>query len=477
MQNNKNCSQFENQDNSDWPVFQTPKKNTNQSFWDKQPSLIFDQNQIIIQGCLNRIGKNKQIPKQYTFTLLNTGQLFYADKNQKGSIQLNLSILIKKIELTNQENQDNEKISAIRIERFLNCSIYIWNEDNSQNFEGFFQLEEKIDQGAFSSVFTVTSQLQGENNKQTFAAKVYSKNLQQKIPAQQMKDFIQTECQILKLVKCQYIVQLFEIIQLEDVVILILEYISGQTLHRLLQQNLVNELMCCEITYQILLGIKEIHHHGFVHRDIKLENIMISCQNPIQIKLIDFGFAEKINRNKLVTGSGTAGYLAPELFQLAPYTENCDIFSLGVLFYMLLCGKSPFCVQNNETLLEQNKNCNIQYLQEEWMNVSSSTKKIVQRLLDKDPLKRITISELKLLLEIHINNLRFNQANSRQALNQLQNCNNVIMQTQKLAIKTVTVNKKCDDDDILIEEKSIDNTNLINLKNSHQYYNKSKWIS
>lgn len=60
---------------------------------------------------------------------------------------------------------------------------------------------------------------------------------------------------------------------------------------------------------------------------------MISSLNPIEIKLIDFGFAEKINRNKLVNGSGTAGYIAPELFELSPYTENCDMFSLGVLLY------------------------------------------------------------------------------------------------------------------------------------------------
>lgn len=69
---------------------------------------------------------------------------------------------------------------------------------------------------------------------------------------------------------------------------------------------------------------------------------MISTLNPISIKLIDFGFAEKINRNKLVNGSGTAGYIAPELFQLAPYTENCDMFSLGILLYLSLSGNSPF---------------------------------------------------------------------------------------------------------------------------------------
>ncbi|CAD8081628.1 unnamed protein product [Paramecium primaurelia] len=478
MQSSTNYSQFEKKENIDWPIFQPAENINNLPFWDKRPYLSFEENQILIKGYLKRIGKNKQIPKAYMFILLKTGQLLYADRNQKGKIQLDLSIFLKKIELTYEENEDKQKIYAIRIERFQNCSIHIWNEDNFQNFEGFFQLQEKIDQGAFSSVFSVTSQFQQEEVKnQRFAAKVYSKSLLQKIPAQQMKDFINAECQILKIVKSQYIVQLFEIIQLEDVVILILEYVTGGTLYQIIQQNVLNELMSLEICYQILLAIKEVHHHGFVHRDIKLENIMISSLNPIEIKLIDFGFAEKINRNKLVNGSGTAGYIAPELFELSPYTENCDMFSLGVLLYQLLCGNSPFGTQNKEILLELNRTCNLQYLQKEWQNISSSTQKIVQKMLDKDPNKRITILELELLLEIHINNLRSNQANFRQALNQLQNCNNVMMQNQKTAIRLVSNNKKCDDDDMMIEEKSIDNTNLINLKNSQQYYNKSKWVS
>ena len=78
---------------------------------------------------------------------------------------------------------------------------------------------------------------------------------------------------------------------------------------------------------------------------------MIKSLNPIEIKLIDFGFAEKINRNKLLSGSGTAGYIAPELFELAPYTENCDMFSFGVLFYMLLSGRSPFGTKNIESII------------------------------------------------------------------------------------------------------------------------------
>lgn len=63
-----------------------------------------------------------------------------------------------------------------------------------------------------------------------------------------------------------------------------------------------------------------MHNNGFVHRDLKLENIMIESKDPLQIKLVDFGFAEEINENELISRSGTPGFLAPETFRGIPYT-------------------------------------------------------------------------------------------------------------------------------------------------------------
>lgn len=97
-----------------------------------------------------------------------------------------------------------------------------------------------------------------------------------------------------------------------------------------------------------LVIVLQYTRFGYVHRDIKLDNILIKSHAPLKIKIIDFGFAEKINRDKLVNGQGTAGYIAPELFDSSPYTENCEIFSLGILFFILLSGNSPFRSANYE---------------------------------------------------------------------------------------------------------------------------------
>ena len=80
----------------------------------------------------------------------------------------------------------------------------------------------------------------------------------------------------------------------------------------------------------------------YVHRDLKLENIMLENDEGYDVKLIDFGFAEKINNSKLVSRAGTPGFLPPELFKLRPYTAKGDMFSIGVILYCLLYGSTPF---------------------------------------------------------------------------------------------------------------------------------------
>jgi serine/threonine protein kinase len=76
--------------------------------------------------------------------------------------------------------------------------------------------------------------------------------------------------------------------------------------------------------------------HEYVHRDLKLENIMIESKETYLVKLVDFGFAERINYKELVSKAGTPGYIPPEIFKNQPYTSKGDIFSMGVIIYSVL---------------------------------------------------------------------------------------------------------------------------------------------
>ena len=98
-----------------------------------------------------------------------------------------------------------------------------------------------------------------------------------------------------------------------------------------------------------------------MHRDLKLENVMFVDKTVNDCKLIDFGFAEKINYEKLESRAGTPGFLPPELFKLHPYTEKGDIFSLGIILYCLISGYSPFKGKTYKDVLENNRKCAISY--------------------------------------------------------------------------------------------------------------------
>ena len=97
---------------------------------------------------------------------------------------------------------------------------------------------------------------------------------------------------------------------------------------------------------------------------------MLVNDKTLEIKLIDFGFAEKIVRDKLISRAGTPGFLPPELFQLQPFTDKGDIFSLGVIFYALINGSAPFKGGTYKDVLELNRKCDITYTKDIWKQYS-----------------------------------------------------------------------------------------------------------
>ena len=113
----------------------------------------------------------------------------------------------------------------------------------------------------------------------------------------------------------------------------------------LFQRNFnLGEERVCEIVYQMALGLKYLHSYGIVHRDLKLENVMMTDSSSTSVpKLVDFGLAKIIGPNEHTTEPfGTLGYVAPEILKKEPYTAQCDLWSLGCIVYALSSGSLPF---------------------------------------------------------------------------------------------------------------------------------------
>ena len=127
---------------------------------------------------------------------------------------------------------------------------------------------------------------------------------------------------------------------------MVLEYMRGQDLFDYFQKRdlSLKEERVKEIAYQIGLGLEYLHKYGIVHRDLKLENIMMTDSSDSACpKLVDFGLAKMMAPNQKASEPfGTVGYVAPEVLSKASYSFSIDLWSFGVIIYVLLCGCLPF---------------------------------------------------------------------------------------------------------------------------------------
>lgn len=146
---------------------------------------------------------------------------------------------------------------------------------------------------------------------------------------------------------------------------------------------------------QVVSSIAYCHAKGIVHRDLKAENVMLKDivdenSNEVQIKIIDFGISCKIEPNQTLTEAfGTPYYIAPEVIK-QNYNEKCDIWSIGVIFYIILCGYPPFRGRTREVLNEKILKGEYSFDEKEWENISNDCKDLIRQMLTMDVDKRIS---------------------------------------------------------------------------------------
>lgn len=145
---------------------------------------------------------------------------------------------------------------------------------------------------------------------------------------------------------------------------------------------------------QVISAIHYCHSKKIVHRDLKPENLLLDKDeaNP-KIKIIDFGTSQTFRSDQQMSQKfGTPYYIAPEVLK-KKYTEKCDIWSIGVVMYVLLCGYPPFNGANDKAIIESVLKGKFSLDEPEWDEISSEAKDLVKRMLEYDPSKRITAGD------------------------------------------------------------------------------------
>jgi len=210
---------------------------------------------------------------------------------------------------------------------------------------------------------------------------------------------IEAEALILQSLNHPYIVPLFDFfINSGTAVYLVMELSQGGDLFdRIIQKGKYNEVESRRVMRRLLAALHYLHQdRGIVHRDLKPENILCaSSTDDITVKLTDFDLAKSITDDGLKTFCGTPQYFAPEVLRRrhsiagrGRYGKEADMWSLGVILYILLSGTPPFDTSDNIDAVAE---ANITFCSEEWRAVSDSAKDFVASLLEIDPTKRICV--------------------------------------------------------------------------------------
>lgn len=204
---------------------------------------------------------------------------------------------------------------------------------------------------------------------------------------------LKAEVEVLKTLDHPNICKLYEAFEDAQTLYLVMDLCSGGELFdRIANENLGGEAQCAELVQQLAHALRYCHEtHGIVHRDIKPENVLFVSTDPhaLQAKLIDFGIACHCKSSERVSGrAGTEAYEAPEIISNSSHSEKCDLWSLGVLLYVMLSGCMPFASARHSC------SGNFTMKGEDWDQTSPEAKDLISRLLVIDPEERLSAAQV-----------------------------------------------------------------------------------
>ena len=239
----------------------------------------------------------------------------------------------------------------------------------------------KLGKGSFGKVF----QVRNKSTNKFYACKKISK-------LNMNKAQFQKEVDILMKMDHPNIIKLYEVFESDNSIYLIMEECFGgelfdRILKRIKKNDLYNEKEACKIMQQVIGAIEYCHNNGIVHRDLKPENLLYANEgkeenNPI--KIADFGLSQNINYNKTLSSKvGTAYYVPPEILA-GKYNEKCDIWSAGVILYILLSGEPPFNASNDNLIYSKIKKIDFSFPDNKWKNISKEAKDLLSKMLVKE---------------------------------------------------------------------------------------------
>ena len=266
-----------------------------------------------------------------------------------------------------------------------------------------FEILSLLGVGSFGKVCKVRL----KKTNEIFAMKILNKEF---LIKNKLLRYAITECNILKQSKCPFIIGLHYAFQTPQNLYMIIDYCPGGDLDFHIQLNLFEENEAKFYIAELILAIEYLHNHNILYRDLKPENILIGSDG--HIKLADFGLArENVKDDVVKSFCGSPSYLSPEMVKKQGASKATDIYGIGAVLYELVSGTTPFYGDDIKTLFNNITNKKLMFPE----FFSDAIKDLLKKLLDKNPKKRIGLSEEikkhKFFKEIEWNELEFKRIN------------------------------------------------------------------
>jgi len=256
-------------------------------------------------------------------------------------------------------------------------------------FKDAYDLGAKLRSGSYASVWECTHKVTNER----YAVKII---LRKKLHPKDDEAVLNEVAMMQSLADNKYVVHLMDFYEEEDSFYIVLEYMAGgDVFDRIVSLTQYTELDARNLTLTLLRAVGGMHSLGIVHRDLKPQNLLLRDEKDnSSIKVADFGFARRVHTpESLTTRVGTPTYVAPEVLKNIPHDHRVDLWSIGVIVFVLLVGYPPFMEDDQPKLFQKIRTGEWSFHEDDWKHISRDAKDLIRGFLQVDPKDRWTIEQ------------------------------------------------------------------------------------
>ncbi|CAD8149910.1 unnamed protein product [Paramecium octaurelia] len=352
---------------------------------------IYDNDNIVFQQDCYKIAKKSKQLKPITIQLGNE-HLYYLNKGTM--YQLQTTVVMMNIIKNDQHGNiirlsRNGKFIDLKLDDYTAFKNLLNYRCLQSTFHDEFGVTKMIGKGSFAKVYLATKKSTGIN----YAVKAFNKEFM--LEQFKGRESLENEIKVMRRLNQENLVRLHEVYETQNSIYFILDILKGGELLSRVKSQPLTAPNLQKLMYNLMKALCHLHSKKCIHRDLKPENLLLKEKdNDTDVVIADFGLASFLNEDILFKRCGTPGFVAPEILIYKEgdpfYDEKCDVFSAGVIFYILLTGRQPFQGTDYKAILRANKNCEINYNLKQIQTAPLQLVDLLKKMLFPEPKGRVS---------------------------------------------------------------------------------------